>query len=212
MIFNVWDYTVADPDKEITLRCPGCGQLGTFAGLTGVSDVLLPKQLRWPSVCLGQRRCPNTTCNAHVFFALQRGQLLVLYPPERLDFDSTGIPLPIASAIQEAITCYIHGCYMAAAMLVRRSLEELCHDKGITGPNLKVRIDSLGTTVSLPQGMVEALHDLRLLGNEAAHIESQDFMSVGKEETELAISLTKSALHLVYQHSILVDKLKARKR
>lgn len=212
MIFNVWDYAVEGSDKEITVRCPGCGQLGTFDVLPGVPDVVLPRQLRWPPVYLGQRRCPNKTCNTHVFFALQRDRLLSVYPPERPDFDKVGIPPEVASSLNESIACYTNGCYRAAVMLVRRSLEELCHERGVTGLNLKARLDILGTTVPLPTVLLSAIHDLRLLGNDAAHIESKDYISVGKEEAELAITLTKSVLQTVYQHTILADKLKARKR
>lgn len=212
MIFNVWDYTVEGPNKEITVRCPGCGHLGTFDELEGVPDVVLPKQLRWPRVYLGQRRCPNKTCNTHVFFALQRNRLLAVYPAQRTEFDKIGIPPSIALSLEEAITCYDHECYRAAAMLVRRSLEELCHEWGVTGTNLKDRLDTLGTSSSMPTVMLEVLHDLRLLGNDAAHIESKDYLDVGKEEVELAITLVKHVLQVTYQHPILVDKLKARKR
>jgi hypothetical protein len=212
MIFNVWDYKVEGPDKEITVRCPGCGQLGTFDLLKGVPDVVLPRQVRWPSVYLGQRRCPNKMCNTHVFFALQRDRLLAVYPSERMEFDKKGVPPSVASSLEEAITCYAHGCYRATAMLVRRSLEELCHERSIIGSNLKARIDALGTTASLPTVMLEALHDLRLLGNDAAHIESKDYLYVDKEEAELAIMVAQHVLQAVYQHPLLVEKLKARKR
>ena len=212
MIFNVWKYTVEDPTKEISVCCPGCGHLGTFDELEGVPDVVLPKQVRWPRVYLGQRRCPNRTCNTHVFFALQRGRLIAVYPAQRTEFDKTGLPPSVASSLGEAISCYDHECYRAAAMLVRRALEELCHERGVTGANLKARLDTLATTVPLPTVLLDALHDLRLLGNDAVHIESKDYLTVGREEAEIAISLTKSVLQTVYQHTILADKLKARKR
>ena len=214
MIFNVYAYTTVAPDKEITYRCPGCGQLGTFDGLEGVPDVVLPKRIRWPPVYLGQRRCPNTICNTHIFFAMQRGELLAAYPVERWPFDTEGIPEPLVSIFEEAITCQANRCYRAAAMLVRRCLEELCHEKGITASNLnlKARLDRLGGMVPLPAGILDALHNLRLLGNDAAHIESQDYVSVGKEEVELAIVVTNNVLQLVYQLPILADKLKAKKR
>lgn len=212
MIFNVWDYKIEASTKEITVRCPGCKQLGTFVGLEDVPDVMLPRQMRWPPVYLGHRRCPNTFCNAHVFFALQRDKLQAVYPPERLDFDKSGIPASVASSLDEGITCYAHGCYRASAMLVRRSLEEMCHERGVTGANLKARIDALGTSASLPIVLADALHNLRLLGNDAAHIESKDYINVGKEEVEIAITLTQNVLQVIYQYSILADKLKAKKR
>jgi hypothetical protein len=186
--------------------------VGTFSGLEGVPDVVLPRQLRWPKVFLGHRRCPNTRCNTHVFFALQRDELIAVYPAESLGFDSAGIPPAVASALKEAITCHANGCYRAAAMLVRRCLEALCHEHGIVGKNLKTRIDNLDNRVRLSAELLEGLHHLRLLGNDAAHTESQDYSEVGKEEVELAISITKAVLQIVYQHTALTEKLKARKK
>jgi hypothetical protein len=185
--------------------------VGTFSGLEGVPDVVLPRQLRWPKVFLGHRRCPNTLCNTHVFFALQRDELIAVYPAERLDFSGTGIPPAVASALEEAITCHANGCYRAAAMLVRRCFEELCHERGIVGKNLKARIDNLGNEVRLPTNMLDGLHELRLLGNDAAHIESREYGSVGKEEVELAILITKAVLQVVFQNTALIEQLKARK-
>ncbi len=174
--------------------------------------MVLPRQLRWPKVFLGHRRCPNTVCNTHVFFALQRDKLIAVYPAESLGFDSAGIPRPVASALEEAITCHASGCYRAAAMLVRRCFEELCHERGIVGKTLKSRIDNLDNKVRLPAEMLDGLHELRLLGNDAAHIESREYGNVGKEEVELAIAITRAVLQVVYQHAILVEQLKARKQ
>jgi hypothetical protein len=140
--------------------------------------MVFPRRLRWPSVCLGQRRCPNKVCNTHVFFALQRDRLLAVYPSERMQFDKTGVPPLVVSSLEEAMTWYAYGCCREAAMLVCRSLEELCQERRVAGSNLKTRIDVLGRTASLPIGMLEALHDLRLLGNDAAHIESKDYLGV----------------------------------
>jgi hypothetical protein len=35
--------------------------------------------------------------------------------------------------------------------------------------------------------LLDGLNDLRLLGNDAAHIESQEYSKVGKEEVEVGI-------------------------
>lgn len=96
-------------------------------------------------------------------------------------------------------------------MLVRRCFEELCHERGIVGKNLKARIDNLGNEVRLPTNMLDGLHELRLLGNDAAHIESREYGSVGKEEVELAILITKAVLQVVFQNTALIEQLKARK-
>jgi hypothetical protein len=123
----------------------------------------------------GVRRCPDPTCHQLLFFVLENGLLQQTYPVETIDFDPTNIPSAVQGAIEEAIKCHSQGCYIAAAIMVRKTLEELCRDKGAAGGNLKERIKVLGKTVVLPNELLEGLDDLRLLGNDAAHIESQEY-------------------------------------
>jgi hypothetical protein len=51
-----------------------------------------------------------------------------------------------------------------------------------------------------------------LLGNDAAHIESQEFNTVGKEEVEIGIQFTKEVLKAVFQYSDLLAKLRSLKK
>lgn len=64
----------------------------------------------------------------------------------------------------------------------------------------------------LPQGLLQALDDLRLLGNDAAHIEAKTYDAIGKEELSIAIELTKEILKAVYQLDGLLVRLKALKK
>jgi len=165
-----------------------------------------------PPVTTGQRRCPNPECQALLFFALQNGKILVSYPPELLDFDPVNLPATVLAAFEESITCHANRCLTAAAIMVRKTLEELCLDRQATGSNLKERIRSLGAKVVLPQELLDGLDDLRLLGNDAAHIESQEFNKVGQEEVEIGIEFTKEVLKAVYQYSALLTRLRALKK
>ncbi len=56
------------------------------------------------------------------------------------------------------------------------------------------------------------MDELRLLGNDAAHIEAKTYDAIGKEETEVALTLTKEILKGVYQLDELVNRLKALKK
>ena len=96
--------------------------------------------------------------------------------------------------------------------MVRKTLEELCRDRNATGGNLKDRIRALGTRIVLPQDLLDGLDDLRLLGNDAAHIESQEYEKVGKDEVEVGIEFTKEVLKAVYQYSTLLNRLRALKK
>jgi Domain of unknown function (DUF4145) len=201
---------VVNPDKggghRLSLPCPHCGRNGTFEPISNIPDLHVAKH--W----LGQRRCPNPQCLAHLFYiADDRLQVLRTYPALRIDFESAGIPDRIKKTLLEALTCHAEECYVAAAIMIRRCLEELCEDRGAQGGNLKERIASLQSAVVLPNVLFDAMDELRLLGNDAAHIEAKVFDQVGKPEVEAAIEVTKEILKAVYQLDSLVKKLQALK-
>ena len=60
--------------------------------------------------------------------------------------------------------------------------------------------------------MLDGIDNLRLLGNDAAHIELKNFDGIGPEEVEVGILLSKELLKIVYQSSMLADRLKALKK
>lgn len=193
-----------------SLRCPSCRQIGTFESLNNIPDVQVPGS---PSYWLGQKRCPNAKCYAHVFVVLDAGQtVLRSYPAERIDFDSSNIPPAIASSLEEALTCHAEQCFVASAIMVRRTLEEVCEDKAAQGANLRDRIGALKSKVVLPAELFSAMDELRLLGNDAAHIEAKSYDGIGREEIEVAIALTKEILKAVYQLDNLVKRLQALKK
>jgi hypothetical protein len=204
--------------NSVSVRCPACRQLGTFdriffsnQGQQLAEVEIITGTIR---VISGQRFCPNRSCRALLFFVWDtvRGELAATYPPERLDFDSANIPASITKALEESITCHANECFIAAAIMVRKTLEELCHVQLATGANLKERIQRLGTKVLLPQELLDGLDDLRLLGNDAAHIESQEFNNIGKEEVEIGIEFAKEVLKAVYQYADLLARLRSLKR
>ena len=151
-------------NRPLSLRCPACRQMGSFFGIENVHD------LRTNDTFLGQRVCPNPPCRTQVFCVFDiHEEILKSYPAQQLDFDPKAIPAAIVKTFGEALSCHAEGLFVAAAIMIRRTLEELCEDKGAAGPNLKVRLAALQASVVLPQGLLTALDDLRLLGNDAAH-------------------------------------------
>ena len=135
----------------VRLRCPVCRQRGAFETV-GQDLLVLPE-----TVVVGQRRCPDPNCYTHVFFVMKNGSVTVSYPAERIDFDATDIPAGILKTFEEAITCHANQCFVAAAIMVRKTLEELCRERGATGKNLKERITALGTKVVLPAELLQGL-------------------------------------------------------
>ena len=114
--------------------------------------------------------------------------------------------------MEEAVTCHANGAFIAAAIMVRKTLEELCLDKGAEGKYLSHRIKALRHLVILPPQLLGGLDNLRLLGNDAAHVESRTYNTVGREEVETALDVTKIVLQSVYQFEQLTDKLQSLKK
>ena len=96
--------------------------------------------------------------------------------------------------------------------MVRKTLEELCNEKGAKGKRLVDQIKDLANHVIVPQGLLNGLDNLRLLGNDAAHIELKHFDAIGQKEVEVGILFTKELLKAVYQSSQIADMLEALKK
>lgn len=200
---------------SVSLRCPCCRHVGTFHSHPNCHDLTWQDRANHSNLTShagGLRICPNPQCRALVFVHIVGGRLVEAFPPEVIDFDSTNLPDKVLSSLEEAVKAHAAGCFRASALMVRRVLEELCADKQATGKNLKDRIKSLGNIVLVPAELFEAADELRILGNEAAHVEAQEYDQVGKDEAKLAIDLAKELLKSVYQYGSLVSRLRALKK
>lgn len=216
MILTVPNIKEISANFTVSIRCPSCRHKGTFEK-TQQQDLQTSRSIRGKrnvvqTIIFGQRRCPDPQCRAHIFFVAVNDKIAATYPAETIDFDSSNLPKTVVGAFEEAIICHASNCYIASAIMVRKTLEELCRDRNAQGDNLKKRITALGSKVVLPQELLEGIDDLRLLGNDAAHIESQTYSQIGKEELEVGIEFTKEVLKAVYQYSALLDKLRGLKK
>jgi hypothetical protein len=198
----------------INVRCPECGQNGSFHGIHNVADVTwrvpFKDEKGNPALRLGRggiRMCPNLECRALVFYAQEGSQPITTYPPEVLDFDATNLPPNIHQSLEEAVKAEAAECHRAAALMVRRVLEELCADQKAEGKDLMTRIAALHAVAVVPPALLEAANELRILGNDAAHVEAKAYDDIGKNEAVLAIELAKELLKAVYQYSDLLKRL-----
>jgi hypothetical protein len=201
MKFKVDQVTQYDP-RAVALRCPHCRKEAAFTPLPQVSDINIGGGI-WG----GQRQCPNQECKGHVFVVLKEGLVNQSYPPSTIDFNSENIPENVVNSFEEALSAHAAACPMASALMVRRTLEEVCSDKGAEGSNLSERIASLRGKVVIPEELFDAMDELRLLGNDAAHIEARSYENISDQELEVAIEFTKELLKGIYQYCTLLNKL-----
>ncbi len=158
---------------------------------------------------LGIRKCPNEKCHGHLFFIAGKDKnIIITSPSESIPFDKENIPEKVLSAFEEAILTHSENCFIASAIMIRKTLEEICLDRGAEGKTLQGRLKDLGTKILIPKELLTGMDDLRLLGNDAAHVEARTFNEIGKEEIEISLEFTKEILKAVYQYDSLLKKLK----
>lgn len=192
----------------VSTDCPHCGFKGVFEAI-GVNDGYSNNDYYY----FGQRRCPNPDCRGHIFYTCPDGSGdITIFPSVKISFDKAGVPDRVLKAFEEAVTCHSSGCYIAAAILLRKTLEEICNDKSANGSNLFKRLEALAAIIVVPKELIEATQDLRLLGNDAAHLESQTYEEIGKAEIEISIEFTKEIIKAVYQYQNLLGKLRGLKK
>lgn len=202
-------FTHLTSDSKPSLLCPRCRHWGHFEAV--LPNDGKPEAMRGamsPYSRIGFRRCPDNSCGA-VVYVVWTNHPSILYPPVTLDFDPTDIPESIVATFKEALLCNAHGCYVAAAVLVRKTLEVLCSELGATGNNLAARVASLSSKVILPPELLAGLTELRLLGNDAAHVESKSYDQIGTEELSVAIEFTREVLKATFQYGDIVRRLQA---
>lgn len=192
---------------RIAIRCPECGHKGVFESIG--TDILDQANNTW----FGQRRCPAEDCYTHIFYIhVNNTKKIITYPYSTIEFNKDGIPPNILSAFEEAVKCHSIECYVASAITIRKTLEEICADRQVTGDNLKQRLKNLSTKIFIPKELTEGMDELRLLGNDAAHIESNTFNQIGKMEIEISIEFAKEILKGVYQYEGLLSRLRSLKK
>ena len=192
--------------EQITARCPKCGKVSILESIQ--QDVMLAD-----GMACGQRRCPDPSCHNHVFVVLGKDRNLVAaYPPVGIDFDSSNIPEKIIRVFEEALDCEAAGYHTASAIMIRRTLEEICKDKNAEGRDLKARIKSFSSKVILPVELLEGMDELRILGNDAAHVDAEAYTTLSGDELRIAIEFTKEILKALFQYSALLERLRSLKK
>jgi len=96
-------------------------------------------------------------------------------------------------------------------MMVRRLLEEICDENSANGNNLHERLNALKGVIVLPEPLFNAMNELKVLGNDAAHVEAKAYDNIGVSEAEDSIELAKEIVKALYQLKSLIARLQARK-
>ena len=115
------------------------------------------------------------------------------------------------NSFEEAIACHSSSCFIASAIMVRRTLEEICFDKKAKGEKLKERIKALESKIVVPKELLEAMDELRHLAMMLLILRLKLLGKFLKKNLEIAIEFTE-LLKALYQYTGLLRRLRALKK
>lgn len=112
-------------------------------------------------------------------------------PPLR---DAYLLPWELQKIYEEARSALMQGLPVLTGIGIRAIVETVCNERGATDANLFQKINSLVTLNQITQQEAMVLHDLRFMGNEAAH----KVKAHSSDELNLAFDVVEHLLNTVY--------------
>lgn len=199
---TVKDVRVYQNDLE-DLACPSCGARGGLTPEAVAGD--LGSEVLVIAICGAPNRDhgSNTAhCCQRVVLSGSPGCFERLWPPVRRSHADPAIPVPLAASLAEARLCHHAGAYTAATVMVRRTLEALCADRGIADvtakgghKSLHAKLHELHSGGAITAELLDWAIHLKEVGNEGAH---DTTVFAGREDAEDAIALTEDMLRHLY--------------
>lgn len=137
----------------------------------------------------------------------KRGVFEILWPVLERNLSET-VPESLRKEHLEARACFNAEAYTATVVMVRRTLEGVCADHGITRKPLYAALDEMKSTGLIEGRLLEWAQGLRVLGNDAAHFTGR---SVNRQDAKDALSLAEALLDYMYVFSAQFEKFRARR-
>lgn len=210
------DLSRVENRQTVPLKCPHCGHNGTFNNKLACTL----QYIKWTTGAgtravrgdCGVYCCPNTSCQGLVLVVHDGAGVVLSLPSQQIDFDPDSIPSKLLETLKEAIACHSTSAFRASALMIRRLMEEICDEFHAKGSNLHQRLTDLRSKVPLSEALLDGAMELKILGNDAAHIEAKEYAAIGKEEAEIAVEVAKEILKALYQHKSLIERMQKLKQ
>lgn len=106
-------------------------------------------------------------------------------PTKAVGRSTPNVPAHIASAIDEAYRCHSIGAYRAAVLMARGVIEAGAKHFQVTQGMLEKKIIELGDKELLRPVLVESAHEIRHIGNDAAH---GDYAKPDPDNSDLVVA------------------------
>lgn len=123
----------------------------------------------------------------------------IKYYPQRIKGrklmqDSVHLPDEVHAIYQETLNVLGSDMPIMAGFGIRAIVEAVCNNRGIDGESLEIRINGLKDGGYVSSSAADVLHDLRFMGNKAAHEMHPHTM----QELEAAFTVIENLLQNIY--------------
>lgn len=113
---------------------------------------------------------------------------------EKGNLNTKHLPQIVESIYQETCNAYRDGALTLAGIGFRATIEAICNDQGISGKELKTRINNLASRGLISKKDSVRLHSIRFLGNDAAH----EILTPSQESLQAALIIVEHLITTVY--------------
>lgn len=121
---------------------------------------------------------------------------------------SSKIPESLRLEHKEARSCFSKAAYTATVVMVRRTLEGVCSENGVSKKPLIKALQQMQADGLIEGRLLEWAEELRVLGNEGAHFTGR---RVAREDAQDALALAEALLDYLYVFSEQFAEFKKRR-
>ncbi|GAA1795739.1 DUF4145 domain-containing protein [Actinomadura chokoriensis] len=119
------------------------------------------------------------------------------------------VPTSLARELTEARACYNAKAFTATVVMVRRTLEAICADKGYSEKTLTLSLKKMAEEGELDPQICDWAHELRTLGNEGAHFTGNQ---LSRADASDALALARAMFEYQYVMTAQFEKLIERRK
>ncbi len=158
----------------------------------------------------GDVRC--TICGSILTVNIKGGELTSTPILRTTDFYKIpNAPNNINSDALEAQTCHAVGATKACVVMCRRTLEQVCIDKGAKGKTLHEKIRNLLDQGFISSEIFNIFNEIRYFGNYGAHPSNDLLGDVTKDDSSLVLEVTLHMVKHIYEIPEKLRKLRLRR-
>ncbi|MEW2317060.1 DUF4145 domain-containing protein [Streptomyces bauhiniae] len=196
------------PLKEYVTECPRCQQRVT-AKVEAYNEFTPDDDFEFLRHLIARcRLCYQALLLEEIQDPMFKRELNCVWPTPPRSLAET-IPEVLRREHFEARTCFKSKAYTATVVMVRRTLEGVCAQYGITKKPLYKAFEELEKLGLIEGRLLEWAQELRVLGNEGAHFTGK---VVTRQDASDAVALAEALLDYLYVFSEQFLKFRERRK